>query len=131
MFFIELECGDEEEIGEVPAAGFFGFALFDDEGIEDSAQEDNGKVGLVELNEEDAKRLARRVGQWTELEDFAVGKFLRLLRFETELVSIVFKGEFVVFGNWPVKLIAEVVEDLVKVHLAWVNTLKFGRWEGD
>ena len=123
LFFFGLEGGDEEEVGNVPAAGFFGFALFDDEGVEDSAQEDNGKVGLVELNEEDAEWLARRIGQRAELEDFAVDEFLGLLRFEAELVGVVFKGEFVgfvVFGDWPVKLIAEVGEGLVKVH-GWLG----------
>ena len=118
-----MEGGDEEEVGNVPAAGFFGFALFDDKGVEDSAQKDNGKFGLVELDEEDAKKLLRSIWQRTELEDFAVGEFLGLLMFESELVSIVFKSEFVgfvVFGDWPVKLFAEVFEDLVKVH-GWLG----------
>lgn len=50
MFFVGWEGGDEEEVGEVPADAFFGLAFFDDEGVEDSAEEDDGKVGLVELD---------------------------------------------------------------------------------
>lgn len=86
-----MEGGNEEEVGEVPAAGFFGFAFFEDEGVEDSAQEDDGEVGLVELDEKDAEWLARVVGQRAELEDFAVGEFLGLGGFEAEFVGVVFE----------------------------------------
>lgn len=64
---------------------------------------------MVELNEEDAKRLARSVGQGAQLEDFAVGEFLGLLRFEAEFGGVVFEGEFVelvIFWDGPMKLIA-------------------------
>ena len=103
----------------MPAEAFFGLAFFEDEGVEDSAEEDDGEVGLVELDEEDAEGLSRGVGQRAELEDFAVGEFLGLVGFEAEFVGVVFEGEFVefvVFGDGPVELVAEVFEGLVDVH---------------
>ena len=106
--------GDEKNIGGIPALAvgrIGGVSLFDDERVEDAAQDDDGQLGLAELDEEDAEGLT--TGQRAELADGAVLEFLCFLVFEAEFVGIVFEGELVelVVFDGSVELVAEVGDE--------------------
>ena len=68
--------GDEKDVGGIPALAVGGIGrvpFLDDEGIEDAAEDDDGQLGLAELDEEVAEGLS--AGQRAELADDAVLEF--------------------------------------------------------
>lgn len=112
------EGGDEEDVCGIPAlaVGRVGrVPLFDDEGVEDAAEDDNGQLGLAELDEEDSEGLS--AGQRAELADGAILEFLRFLVLEAEFVGVVFEGEFfeIVIRNRPVEFVAKVGDEVFEV----------------
>lgn len=82
---------------------------------DDAPEDDDGQLGLAELDEKDSKGLS--TGQRAELADGAVLEFFRFLVLEAEFVGIIFESEFfkIVIFNRPVEFSAEVGDEVFEV----------------
>ena len=107
------ERGDEEKVGRIPSGGLGlvgGGAFLDDEMAEDAAEDHDRKPLLLELDEEDAPRLA--VLERSKLVD---GLHLHgVLVLEAKLLRLILEGEVVeaVFPERPVEFGFEIADEL-------------------
>ena len=111
------EGRDKNQIGGVPALEVGGVgrsALLDDEGVEDTAQDDDREPDSAELDEKNAEGLT--ACQRTKLADRAAFEFLRFLFSETQIVSVVLESEVIeiIVFNGPVKLFAKPVKEVIE-----------------